>query len=296
MTQELNGEFLFNLYAGGVGGTTFDGKPLTYDMVGERQRNGWNVAAAIFSQEILRRNSGVADPSETTLDACRQMMERQASLNSTAYSTQWLEKGASGEWDYRLAASMEIAEFLKSVWQPWWSKSELDLANARIEIVDALHFMLSQQLIVFGGDVGHAMHYLAFHYMSAMEDCAVWKATGQKLDPIAIAKDLQAVLNSYESNEEEDDIGFQSLFQLCESIGFSFDQLKSLYLSKSVLNQFRRDNGYKEGKYSKLWDGEREDNYFMSKWVGEQATPPTEAEVYDWLVIAYREAQAKKAN
>lgn len=297
MDHKLNGEFLFSLYTSGVGGTTHDGQVLTYGMLGERQRKGWDVAANIFAQEIQRCHSGVADPSQAVLDACRVMVEKQASLNSTAYSTAWMEKGSSGEWDYRQAASAEISEFVKSVWLPWWSKTEVDLANARIEIVDALHFMLSEHIIVCGGDTDHVAHYIAYHYMSAQEDWAVLKAVAPQT-PKQIAKELQVVLNMDRGNDLDDDIGFQALFRLCMSIDFSFDQLTALYLAKSVLNQFRKDNGYKEGKYIKLWDGKHEDNYFMSKWVGECQTPPTEAEVYDWLVVQYREhgAAASKAK
>src|SRR6478736_1597650 len=55
----------------------------------------------------------------------------------------WIKLAQTGEWDYQMAAVMELAEFNKSVWVPWWSKMEIDWDNGRIEIVDALHFMVS---------------------------------------------------------------------------------------------------------------------------------------------------------
>ena len=38
--------------------------------------------------------------------------------------------------------------------------------------------------------------------------------------------------------------------------------LQKLYISKNCLNQFRQDNGYKEGHYIKVWNG-NEDNVVM---------------------------------
>ncbi|MFY9093562.1 deoxyuridinetriphosphatase, partial [Aliarcobacter butzleri] len=38
--------------------------------------------------------------------------------------------------------------------------------------------------------------------------------------------------------------------------------LQKLYIGKNCLNQFRQDNGYKEGTYIKVWNG-NEDNVVM---------------------------------
>jgi hypothetical protein len=44
-----------------------------------------------------------------------------------------------------------------------------------------------------------------------------------------------------------------------------------LYVGKMILNLFRQINGYKEGKYIKIWDKEKnlEDNYFLVKFLKE---------------------------
>jgi hypothetical protein len=42
-----------------------------------------------------------------------------------------------------------------------------------------------------------------------------------------------------------------------------FDELYEIYVGKNVLNMFRQDNGYKEGSYSKIWNG-REDNEVLA--------------------------------
>ena len=46
--------------------------------------------------------------------------------------------------------------------------------------------------------------------------------------------------------------------------GLDLNTLYKLYVGKNILNQFRQDNGYKEGTYIKVWDGE-EDNVVMKR-------------------------------
>ncbi len=62
-----------------------------------------------------------------------------------------LEKGGIvSDWlqNYARALSQETAELLDSTPWKWWSKDrEVDLRNARVEIVDALHFWLSLALV-----------------------------------------------------------------------------------------------------------------------------------------------------
>lgn len=208
------------------------------------------------------------------------MLENQANLNATAYSDTWLIKGSSGEWNYRLAASQEIAEFVNSYWLPWWSKAEQDMANCRIELVDALHFILSQLLIQADGKIEDALFVMEHeaaevdYIIDSIEESGAHDVT------IELALALQAVLAMGEGF-------FSVLLALCASINFTVEQLFALYMGKSELNRFRQDNGYKAGTYKKKWDGKSEDNYFLTKWVSEQATPPTVEQIRDFLNTEY---------
>lgn len=51
-------------------------------------------------------------------------------------------------------------------------------------------------------------------------------------------------------------------FSLMRSCRLSFDELYQLYMGKSVLNLFRWNNGYLQGKYQKTW-GDVEDNVYL---------------------------------
>jgi hypothetical protein len=49
---------------------------------------------------------------------------------------------------------------------------------------------------------------------------------------------------------------------LMKAVGMTRDDMFKFYLAKSVLNEFRQNNGYKDGTYPKQWFG-KEDNVFM---------------------------------
>ena len=51
-------------------------------------------------------------------------------------------------------------------------------------------------------------------------------------------------------------------FRCCKLSGLGFTWLQKLYIGKNALNKFRQDNGYKEGTYTKIWNG-KEDNVIM---------------------------------
>lgn len=218
----------------------------------------------------------------------RAMVENQNNLNLSAYSDTWLQKAITREWHYDLAASQEVAEFINSYWLPWWSKSERDMVNCRIELVDALHFMLSSMIANFNGDLdATAADILASYEMSTEAPLNGGDACTER-DVIEIARTLQSSLNC-----DHDEFHFSNLFDLCYAIGFSLEQLYALYMGKSTLNKFRQDHGYRAGTYVKKWDGKNEDNYFLAKWVAEQENAPTVEQIRTFLDQEYARWQVK---
>jgi dimeric dUTPase (all-alpha-NTP-PPase superfamily) len=208
-----------------------------------------------------------------------QMLENQQQLNLKAYSTEWFEKGTAREFHYPVAATQEIAEFINSYWLPWWSKAEQDMVNCRIEIVDAMHFMLSQAIIDMKGSLPMAADWIAASLIEAIEVYHHFSASGE--DTLEFARLLQASLNT------DSEHVFIDLFLLSYSIGFNIDQLHALYMGKSILNQFRQDNGYRQGNYKKKWDGVREDNHFMAEWVSQQTEQLTGDAIRTYLETTY---------
>jgi dimeric dUTPase (all-alpha-NTP-PPase superfamily) len=57
-----------------------------------------------------------------------------------------MDEAQQGEWvlNYCRAMSQEIAELTDSVPWKWWARyQELDIQNARVEVVDLFHFLIS---------------------------------------------------------------------------------------------------------------------------------------------------------
>ncbi len=87
--------------------------------------------------------NGIANPAtgETLTMADFVAACRNGELGKGGIVAQWLQ-------NYSRALSQETAELLDSTPWKWWSKDKaVDLQNARIEIVDALHFWLSLALV-----------------------------------------------------------------------------------------------------------------------------------------------------
>jgi hypothetical protein len=61
--------------------------------------------------------------------------------------------------------------------------------------------------------------------------------------------------------------------------------LYKLYVGKNILNQFRQDNGYKDGSYIKIWAGE-EDNVVMKR-VLDDSSDISPSELYKELTKLY---------
>lgn len=226
----------------------------------------------IPSQDTYTSEEFLANARGLILD----MLRNQELLNHNAYSTEWFEKGKSREFHYLVAASQEIGEFINSFWLPWWSKAEQDMVNCKIEIVDALHFLLSQAIIDFDGDIELAADSIVNSLQDALHHYP-WMDKGT----LEFARMLQASINA-----DLDEV-FSDLFSLSYSIDFPLDKLYALYIGKSVLNQFRQDKGYRQGTYKKKWDGVHEDNHFMAEWIDAQEAAPTKEMIRAFLEVEY---------
>jgi hypothetical protein len=84
------------------------------------------------------------------------------------------------------------------------------------------------------------------------------------------ATKLSMIGNSLEK-QEETNISFEKLVKQFfyisyEELNIDLPLVYRLYMGKSILNEFRQKNGYKEGSYIKEWkyaDTHKEDNVIM---------------------------------
>jgi dimeric dUTPase (all-alpha-NTP-PPase superfamily) len=85
-------------------------------------------------------------------DMLKQLWEKQEELNlKIGVDTSSLNEQEQTEWllQYSRAMSQEIAELIDSVPWKWWANyQEFDRQNARVEVVDLLHFLISSAQVL----------------------------------------------------------------------------------------------------------------------------------------------------
>lgn len=80
-------------------------------------------------------------------DMLQDLFDKQMSLNRRiGVNPQEMTEDEQVQWilNYTRAASQEMAELIDSVPWKWWAKyQEFDLQNAKVEVVDLFHFIIS---------------------------------------------------------------------------------------------------------------------------------------------------------
>lgn len=214
------------------------------------------------------------------------MLTIQEGLNSKSFSTTWLEKGATEEFDYAMAAGDEAHEYARSIPFEWWKKNAPDRQNQVTEIVDAWHFVMSQLIIDHSGNVGQA-------YTEARESYYAWDQHVGLVSPKKATKLFVAAMYLHGSQFPAPCSYMHAFWAWCAAAEVGFDLLYARYIAKATLNKFRVENGYKVGKYDKIWsieDDREEDNFFLARWVDQELSigrVPNAEEVADFLNEAY---------
>jgi len=221
------------------------------------------------------------------MDRMQTMLKLQQQLNDNTNGIGW-EEGRTKQGkiiDWKRCIYLEAAELIESYpWKHWKNiDAKVDSENVKIELVDIWHFVMSEML-------------------------RVNKIEGNNLTIEELANRANKILLSIEIKKEEDyykqieaienfvkmlfcnfdlDSFIKSYFELNSLLDLSFGELYKLYIGKNILNQFRQDNGYKDGTYIKVWNG-KEDNVIMQE-ILESNNSITPQELMDRLNIIYKE-------
>jgi|JFJP01.1.fsa_nt_gi hypothetical protein len=171
------------------------------------------------------------------------MLDMQDELNK-AVNPDWMAAG----YPWHRAIMVESIEALEHYGWKWWKKQTPDLAQARMELVDIWHFMLSMALENSGGD----------RIKTAWMMNGLFYVPEKPTDKGTVV--LFDLLAGYAA---EGKICIPAFIHLMLELDLSWDQLYTLYVGKNVLNKFRQAHGYKDGTYRKDWDG-MEDNVWLS--------------------------------
>ncbi|MEN8147268.1 MAG: dUTP diphosphatase [Campylobacterota bacterium] len=184
---------------------------------------------------------------------------------------------------------MECAEMVDSfAWKHWKAINQNpDWANLQIEVVDVWHFIMSLGLEDYSQNFRGTIEDLAMRisqepgYQTLQENGVLQFA--EPSDIMDKVEDL--IANAVNRNEFDGPKLFEDFFELAYMSKLNLNDLYRLYVGKNILNQFRQDNGYKEGTYVKVWDG-KEDNIVMQE-VWEENTSLTPKVLYGALQKAY---------
>lgn len=197
------------------------------------------------------------------------MLNLQQRLNDETNGVGW-EKGYTKEGkliSFRRCIYMECAELIDSfAWKHWKNiKAPTNWDNVRIEIVDIWHFILSLLLEESkDNDISKAQIAEEVRSVSLFDDFCKEKGTPDDADMYGILNDIEVII--HKCTGFGFDLGelLSAYFILAMKCGLNLDTLYQIYIGKNVLNQFRQNNGYKDGSYKKVWDGV-EDNEVLNE-------------------------------
>lgn len=204
------------------------------------------------------------------LEKLKDMFELQERLNCNTNGKNWksgiAKNGKIINWNRCI--HQEISEFIDSFpWKHWKDvEAKTDINNAHIELVDIWHFLMSE--ILRFNELFRLTEKYKIIPIEDIEKSALrgYKYQNENCDYeyiIRKAENLAAI-----SLKHINDINYETyifkFFDLCASIDLSFNKIYTLYIGKNALNEHRQKNGYKEGTYVKIWNGD-EDNVVMMK-------------------------------
>ena len=174
------------------------------------------------------------------------MLEMQDAMNARV-NPDW--RSAGNAW-YR-AIWTECAEMLDHYGWKWWKHQQADLEQVRLELVDIMHFAMSDYLLQ--NDNNNAVAARIEAELAQPRQCEDIRIAIENMAQATIARQT---------------MHFSDFANIMVLIELDFDRLYRSYVGKNVLNFFRQDHGYKDGSYLKIWNG-REDNEHLVEVLGE---------------------------
>ncbi len=194
------------------------------------------------------------------------MLDMQDAMNARV-NPDWRQAGNA--W-YR-AIWTECAEMLDHYGWKWWKHQQPDLEQVQLELVDIMHFAMSDYLLQDEDNEAVAARIVAELSAPRQDD------------------DIRAAIETMaQTTIANKSMHFSDFANVLALIEMDFDRLYRTYVGKNVLNFFRQDHGYKDGSYIKTWDG-REDNEHLAELLSrlDSNSPGFRDDVYQGLKSRY---------
>lgn len=177
-----------------------------------------------------------------------EQLQLQDQLNSLV-NDDWRDAGNN----WTRAMLVESVEMLDHLGWKWWKHQEPNMAQARIELVDIWHFILSY-VLEKKDDYAAACASIA----ADLEHPENAVFVGYK--PIELpALDTRELIEAFAALTAGGIVSLTAFEHMRRKLFMGWDEIHRAYIAKNVLNIFRQRNGYKSGHYTKVWAG-KEDN------------------------------------
>jgi len=196
------------------------------------------------------------------------MFNLQSRLNDFTNGDKWrtgiTKEGRKINW--MRCVRQETSELIDSFnWKHWKDINKKDdIYNAKVELVDIIHFMISQSLLA---DIKPKNVWSNFVRTYNTKDTIV------ELSETIIEDSFNIDYNNDKDVCCTDNVNRYFIYSIWKVIAtiaykldFTLDDIYELYMTKNILNIFRQNNGYKDGTYLKLWgENNIEDNVILSE-------------------------------
>lgn len=226
----------------------------------------------------------------TNQNIIQAMLELQQKLNDETNGKGW-EQGYTKEGkliDFKRCIYMESAELIDSfAWKHWKNiKAGADWDNVYIELVDIWHFILSLLLKEYKEQSKETIAS-NISLVDCFDNFCKQSHLPNDDDMYAIIDDIEFIIHKCSGLKLDTNELLSAFFKLAMKCGLNLDKLYKGYIAKNVLNKFRQDHGYKEGRYKKIING-KEDNEILSEILENELDFNT---IYDKLEQIYKQAQ-----
>ena len=213
-------------------------------------------------------------------DQASAMLSLQAEMNARI-DPDWLKAA----YPYLRAVMVEGAEAIEHHGWKWWKRQRRDTAQLQMELVDIWHFLLSEILLRANGDQNAALAVLlGLPGESRSAGGIAFDGGRHRIAELDLLGKLELLIGLSASRR----IDLQLFGAIMEDCELDWPGLYRQYIGKNVLNLFRQDHGYREGRYRKLWSG-REDNECLAEILDELDPEPADyrQRVYGELARRY---------
>lgn len=215
-------------------------------------------------------------------DMLIEMMEIQNELNNKFVGPDWKERELNWSRYIRVEA-YELMDHYGTF--KHWKAPSTNLYQARIELVDIWHFLLSQLIEI--------TDTASISFDQVAEDIS--NAATQLEDMLTQHDDLNIDINDAIDDLVQNTLtaasvldSIASVFIIQTKLGIDFDWVARHYFGKVALNRLRINYGQQEGKYIKNWGKDKiEDNVFLEKLFEEDIAPDIDV-IYARLEEKYR--------